>query len=37
MGKVRTACRILVVNVEVKRPSLICRHKLDIYVKSFVA
>jgi hypothetical protein len=37
MGKVRTACRILVINVEVRRPSLICRHKLDTYVKIFVA
>jgi len=33
MGKVRTACRILIANVEAKRPSLICRQKLDNYVK----
>jgi hypothetical protein len=33
MGKVRTACRILVVNTELERKSLICRHKLDDFVK----
>jgi len=33
MGKVRTACRMLIVNVEAKRPSLICRQKLDNYIK----
>jgi hypothetical protein len=37
MGKVRTACRILRVNVDVKRPSPICRHKLDNYVKIIFA
>jgi len=36
MGKVRNACRILIVNVEVKRPCLICRHKLDSCVKIVV-
>jgi hypothetical protein len=33
MVKVRTACRILVVNTEVERKYLICRHKLDNFVK----
>jgi hypothetical protein len=37
MGKVRSAGRILIVNFEVKRPSIICRHKLDNYVKIVVA